>query len=68
MDTRRGGKESKAGKMLWSGAESGMARARTWGEVKHELGKAQDLFNVPKSGLQVDVVHSAANIGGSRKG
>lgn len=46
--------------MLWSRAESGTARARTWREVKHELSEAQGLLNVSKSGLQVDMVHSAA--------
>lgn len=58
--TKRGGKESKARKMLWSGVEGGTARARTWGEVKYELSEVRDLLNVSESGLQVDVVHSVA--------
>lgn len=60
MDTRRGGKKSEAQKMLWSVVEGGMARERTRGEIKHELGRAQDLLNVSKSGLQVEVVRSDA--------
>lgn len=42
------------------GSGGGTARTRTRGEVKHELSKAKDHFNVSRSGLQVDVVHSAA--------
>lgn len=38
------GKQSSKDALL--GVKAGMARARTWGKVKHQLSKAQDLLAV----------------------
>lgn len=57
-DTGRGGKESWEDALLGSGGWH--SQDKDMGEVKHKLSEAQELLNVSRSGLQVDVVHSAA--------